>query len=273
MRNIMSIGIVGHTGMVGKAVYDYFKQKTKYKTYGYSRKEPGDKELVNSADVIFICVPTPFRWNDDGFDLSGVESVLKEIKAGKIVVIKSTVVIGTTEDLQWKYPQLKILFNPEFLSEATAFADFINPDRQFIGYTEKSFDVAETVMRILPLAPFEIICKSQEAELLKYVNNLHGALEVIEANHYYEVCEQLGLDYEKVKRAMVSSKYMGKHYKEIFHKGYRGVGGKCFPKDLNAYIDWAKEKGIHATLFEAVRKTNRRILAEQGLSEEEAEKK
>jgi UDPglucose 6-dehydrogenase len=276
MKHIQSVGVIGHKGMVGTATYRYFTENG-FDTYGYSKSSQEEKDEVNNADCVFICVPTPYDWQNKRFDGSIVESVLKEIVDGTIVVIKSTIPIGTTNRLQEMFSHLKLLFNPEFLSEATAYADFINPDRQFVGYTENSYDVAIDVLNILPDSAYGAIMPSKEAELLKYINNLHGFLAVIEANHYFDVCVEEGLDYERVMRASHASKWvgapMGRQYHNIFHKGYRGVGGACFPKDINAWLEWANEQGIDTRLMTTVRDINKDILASQELTEAEAEKK
>lgn len=278
MEDIKTIGVIGHRGMVGGTVFRYFKQHGYEQTiFGYSKSDQTDRDKVNSADIIFVCVPTPFDWTTNSFDGSIVESALTEIADGRIVVIKSTVPIGTTEKLQEKFPNLKILFNPEFLSEASSDNDFFAPDRQFVGYTPQSYGVAIQVLNLLPESAYGVIMPSKEAELLKYINNLHGALAVIEANHYYDVCSAEGLDYERVMRAAEASKWVGapmaRQYHKVFHKGFRGYGGKCFPKDVNAWIEYCKKKDIPVTLFEAVRVENRAILEDQNLTEPDAEKK
>lgn len=277
MNVIKSVGVIGHRGMVGKTVFDYFANTKKYTVYGYSKTHQQVKDAVNNADIVFVCVPTPFDWTSGKFDGSIVDNALADIASGRIVVIKSTIPIGTTERLQAKYPELKILFNPEFLSEATAYGDFVNPDRQFIGITEQSKSVGIQVLNLLPESAYGAIMPAKEAELLKYINNLHGTLAVIEANHYYDVCEKEGLDYERVIKAAEASKWvgvpMGRQYHNVMHKGFRGFGGKCFPKDINAWLEYCKEKGIYSHLFERVRDINRALLANQGLSEEDAEKK
>ena len=270
-----TVGIVGHLGMVGGTVYRYFKDK-QLEVYGYDLREPKNKKKVFGAEIVFVCVPTPFDWVKNRYIDLAVESTLVGISPGRTVVIKSTVMIGTTEKLQNKYPQLKLLFNPEFLSEATADMDFRNPDRQFVGYTSESYKEATKVLNMLLMSPYDAIMPAQEAELLKYINNLHGVLEVLESNHYFEVCQKEGLDYERVIRAAVASKWvgcpMGRQYRVIKHRGYRGVGGKCFPKDLNAWLEYCHKNGIAAEIMTAARKMNRRILAEQKLTEKEAEK-
>ena len=110
----LKIGIVG-VGMVGGALQRYFEKKG-IKPLLYDKgRELGSIDQVNEADVIFLCVPTPF---ENGFDLSYVEEACRNIKGEKIIVIKSTVVPWTTEKLQKQYPQHKFIFNPEFLTEA-----------------------------------------------------------------------------------------------------------------------------------------------------------
>lgn len=276
MHDMKAIGIIGHKGMVGGAVYKYFKDNG-YETYGYSKSDIVEKNKVLNSDVIFVCVPTPFNWEEQAFDGGIVAQVLPEIRLGAVVVIKSTIPVGTLELLQKDNPDLKLLFNPEFLSEATAYGDFVNPDRQFVGYTKQSYDVAIAVLNLLPESAYGIIMPSKEAELLKYINNLHGALAVIEANHYYDVCEKEGLDYNRVIKASHASKWvgapMGRQYHNIHHKGFRGFGGTCFPKDINAWLQYAKEQGLDARLMATVRDINRDLLAKQNLTEAEAEKK
>ncbi len=267
-----TIGVIGYMGMVGGTVYRFFRDQKK-KVYGYDIRSPKDKKRAYEADLVFVCVPTPFDWKNHKYDDSIVESVLKQIPAGKTVVIKSTIHIGTTDSLQKKYPKLKILFNPEFLSEATCDMDFRNPDRQFIGYTARSFSEAKRVLAVLPLSSTDRILPAKEAELLKYINNMHGVLEVMESNHYWEVCQKEGLDYEQVIEAATGSKWFGRFYRIIWHKGYRGVGGKCFPKDLNSWIEYCESNNIPVELLKAAREMNRRILGEQKLTEKDAEKK
>ena len=269
-----TIGVIGHLGMVGGTTYRYFKDSSQ-EVYGFDLRDQKDKKKAFSSELVFVCVPTPYHWDGRGYDGSIVEKVLKMIPEGRTVVVKSTVSIGTTDKLQKSNPKLKVLFNPEFLSEATCDIDFRNPDRQFVGYTDKSYTEATKVLNMLPESPYGIILPAKEAELLKYINNMHGVLEVLESNHYWEVCQKEKLDYERVIKAAVASKWvgsvMGRQYRTIWHRGARGVKGKCFPKDLNAWIDYCNTRGIPVELLSAARKMNLRILKEQKLTESKAE--
>ncbi|MBP9748728.1 hypothetical protein KBD18_00835, partial [Patescibacteria group bacterium] len=159
-----SVGIMG-TGMVGGSLKRYF-ESAGVTPHTYDKgKEEGSIADVNQADVIFICVPTPYDEAAGGFDLSYVREALDAVKGEKIVVLKSTIVPGTTAELQNAYPHLKLLYNPEFLTEQTADQDMKFPDRQIVGATEKSFTVAADVLAMLPLAPFERVVTSTAAEM------------------------------------------------------------------------------------------------------------
>jgi len=270
-----SCGVIGHTGMVGGTVFNYLKDLG-LEVKGFSLDE-GDEGAFD-CDLVFVAVPTPYRWEGEkaGYDNSIVEATLSRIKEGGVAVIKSTVQVGTTETMQELFPHLKVLFNPEFLSEATAEKDFRNPDRQIVGYTKQSYGHALSVLNLLPESAYDIILPAKEAELLKYINNLHGSLSVIEANHYYDICEAEGLDYERVIKTAEASRWvgapMGRHYHKIFHKGKRGFAGKCFPKDVSAHLEYCRSNGIDCRLIEAAWEVNKDLLKGQGYTPEEAEK-
>ena len=243
------IGIMG-VGMVGGAMSKWFKDAI---LYDPPKKLGSDKE-INEADVIFVCVPTPY---DNGFDLSYVKKAILTLSSPKIVVIKSTVTPGTTEKLQDTFPQHRFLFNPEFLTEVSADQDMNYPDRQFIGYTKESYTIAADVLRLLPQAPFERILPSTEAEMIKYFNNTWFATKVIFANQMYDLCQEAGIDYDTVKLGASMDKRMtGTSHLEIWHKGSRGYGGKCLPKDTKALIEWADSKGVNMTLLKTVEMYN-----------------
>lgn len=271
MPHFKTIGVIGHLGMVGGTVYRYFSDKG-YKVHGYDLRHPNHKHRAFNSELVFVCVPTPFNWATKKHDISIVTKVFSQIPKGKTVVLKSTVTIGTTDKLQKKHPQLKILFNPEFLSEASCDADFRSPDRQYLGYTDKSLTIATKVLHTLPQAPYDIILPSKEAELLKYIHNLHGVVQVMISNHFYEVCQKEKLDYQRVINSATAAKWFCRQYRVIHHKGYRGIGGKCFPKDLSTWIEYCRQKGLDVTLLRAARRMNRRILKEQKLTERKVEK-
>lgn len=255
--------------MVGGAIARYFKVIGVSPLLYDKNKNIGSTEEVNKADIIFICVPTPYG-RKKGFNLSFVNEAFQAIKGKKIIVLRSTVWPGTTDNLQQKYPQHKILFNPEFLSIATADRDFRNPDLQVIGYTDKSKKEAKKILGILPIAPFEKIVPAKEAEMLKYFHNVHGAVKVIFGNQFYDLCEKMGIDYDSMVECAAASKNIAtKQYLNVWHKKFRGYGGSCFCKDTKSLIQFGDKNGVKLELLKAAEKVNSRLLKEQGIKNPE----
>jgi len=263
----LKFGIVG-VGMVGGALKNYFEKKEIKPFLCDKGKNLGSIEEINQADIIFICVPTPFD-KGKGFDLSFVEDACQNIKGEKTIVIKSTVLPGTTEKLQKEYAQHKFLFNPEFLTEITADQDMQYPDRQIIGYTQKSYNIAKDIMQILPLAPFEKVMPATEAETVKYFGNTWFSTKVVFANQMYDLCQKLGIDYGQVMEAAAADKRIGRTHLEVFHKDYRGYGGKCLPKDIRALIQFANKKGVDLKLHKVVDEINNQLMREQNIEDPE----
>ncbi len=252
--NKKKIGIVG-VGMVGGALYNYLSDAIPYDIVKY----PDNKQKISEADIIFICVPTPH--NDTGHDLSFVREAIENIKGEKIIIIKSTVLPETTDKLQVEYSQHKFLFNPEFLVEKTAQEDFNNPDRQIIGYTKASQDLAESILAILPRAPYQKVMPSTEAELVKYFCNTFLATKVVFANQIYDLAQKLKVDYDTVREAAAADERIGSSHLDIFYEGFRGYGGKCFPKDVRSLIQIAEELGVDSKLWKVVEEINNKLIA------------
>lgn len=261
------IGIVG-LGMVGGQVEKWFKSK-KLKTLGYDKfKKIGQLEDILPADIVFLCLPTPHK--DDhhgGVDLSDFINIISLFKEPKIFIIKSTVPVGATENLQKTFKNHYFFHSPEFLTEATAWKDFSKPVLQIIGYTGKSRKLAKDVLKIMPPAKETAAIPSTSSEIFKFVRNAFFAVKVIFANQVYDLCESFGMDYGQVKELMLSEPWIGGHHLEVVHKGYRGFGGKCLPKDLKTLIKIYKSKNITPELFETVDRINHNLLSRQNLTD------
>ena len=268
-KRFTKIGVVG-VGMVGGSMQRYLEKKQGLEIFLYDKgKGLGSPDDINKAEIIFVCVPTPYQKDGKGFDLSYVEETLNMLQGEKIVVIKSTVLPGTTEMLQQKYPQHQILMNPEFLTEETADQDMLYPDRQIVGYTEKSHTVAGDVMQLLPLAPFERMLPSTEAEMVKYFGNTWFSVKVSFANQMYDLCQAVGIDYDRMVEAAAADKRIGRTHLNVFHKGARGYGGKCLPKDTKAIIQLANAKGVDLKLHKAAEEINNALMTMQGIDDPE----
>ncbi len=267
----MKLGIIGN-GFVGNAIAHAFIPYMEVKIYDKSpdRKINELDEVVNDSDVVFISVPTPMR-EDGTIDLSIVESVFNDIdrvstNEGTVFVLKSTVVPGTTRELKAKYPRLRIVFNPEFLTERHARFDFLNQSRIVLG-TEREFDDFTTnrdidAVKALYKARFQsnnfIVCNYETAEMIKYFNNLFFAVKVSFMNEMKTVSEKLGtINWDKALRGFLSDGRVGDSHTLVpGPDGKKGFGGSCFPKDINAFITFANTNNIKLPVIEGAWQTN-----------------
>ncbi|MDO8584822.1 MAG: hypothetical protein Q7R85_01735 [bacterium] len=274
------VGIIG-VGMVGGALARYFLEVKKYRRgrdvllYDADAKK-GYSDDVNGADVIFVAVPTPRDKKTGVCDTSIVEVALGTLRDGKIAVIKSTVSPGTTDAMQRKFPKLKMLFSPEFLTEKNAWSDTINPDRQIVGFTKGHENEALEVLKLLPEAPFQSPSKNSyitalEAELIKYAGNVYLSRKVVFANALAKIAEKVGADYNHVRAGMGADARIGKSHLDVDYNAYRGFGGYCFPKDTSALMMFAKDAGLADVyaLLKADWDFNERLLRAQGLTIDE----
>ncbi len=265
MKKSFKIGIIG-LGVVGGQIYNWFKKK-KFPVLGYDKfKNIGRLEDLKESDIIFLCLPTPFK-QGRGADLSALRENLNFFKTlkGKIFVIKSTVPPKTTEKFQKTFKNHYFLVNPEFLREADPLKTFLYPDLQIVGYTKKSKKYAPLILKLLPEGKYNVTIPATETEVIKYTVNAFLATKVIFANQIYDLCSQIGADYETVREVIEHETRIGRSHLEIFHQGYRGFGGKCLPKDLKNLIHFCKRLNIQPELFLTVDKINCKLLKSQRL--------
>lgn len=265
---IVGQGFVGNSlkeGMIGDhpnlLTYDTVKEKSMCHEL---------KDLVDECNVIFICVPTPM--DSEGACFTGiVEGVLDKINAlvggtspfdeQPIMVLKTTVPPGTTRDLNDRYQNIEVTFNPEFLTEANAVEDFKNQNRIILGGERKeTLDIIATLYRkSFPLVPI-VYMSPDEAEMVKYVTNTFLANKVIFANEMYRICKGLKLDYDRVIDAAKLDTRLGQsHWKVPGPDGDFGFGGHCFPKDTNAIRYIANTNYIGTPVLDMVLDTNNKL--------------
>lgn len=235
----MQIGFIGQ-GFIGKAYADDYERRG-FSIVRYSKEEPytGNKDAIALCDIVLIAVPTPTT--PEGFDSSIVEEVMALVGTGKIAVIKSTMLPGMSEQIQDKYPDRIILHSPEFLRARSADMDVKNPDRNIIGIpkdTPLHRAAAETVMATFPTAPFQTIVSSKESELVKYAGNVFLSMKVVFANMLFDLSNEIGADYEKVRDAFGADPRIGRTHLTVNFEGGRGAGGYCFIKDFAAFTDF-----------------------------------
>lgn len=259
-----TIGIVGH-GYVGKAVEFGFKPKNEILVYDKYLPSLDLPEVVEKSEFIFVCVPTPMDKKYEKIDLSIVEDVVRSVaslarkkKQSPVIIIKSTVVPGTTRKLGEKLRWPKMLFNPEFLTEDNYLFDFVNADRIVVGG-----DIGEVRQQLVDLYR-ESFTKTPifqtdptTAEMVKYMANTFLATKVIFANEMFELCQKFGIKYEEVKKMVAADgRIVDSHFDVTTQRGF---GGKCFPKDMVALLGLARKLKVPMELLEAVWKKNLRI--------------
>ncbi|MBI2635396.1 MAG: UDP-glucose/GDP-mannose dehydrogenase family protein [Parcubacteria group bacterium] len=267
MAKDLKIGIIG-VGILGSAVKSYFEDGG-YEVFCYDKFNGiGSIEEVNKADIIFICVPTP-RKADNSCDISIVNEVIGYITGrSKIVVIKSTVPPFTSNNLQAKYFQHRLLFNPEFLTEKRAHDDFRSPKIQLVGYTEQSKPFASFVLGILPAAGFSKIMPAAAAEMFKYVRNCQLATKNAFFNQIYDLCQRTGIDYSLIKEVAENDPWIGREHLDPVMDSYRGFNGKCLPKDTEAFLKWAEGNGIDLSVLRQAVEFNSMLLASQKIKKD-----
>lgn len=243
LKKSLKIGFIGQ-GWIGKHYADDFEARG-YNTVRYSLSEEhkNNGRAIAECDIVFIAVPTPST--PHGFDDSILREVIKNVGEGKIAVIKSTIIPGTTESIQKENPHIFVVHSPEFLSEVSAAYDASHPNRNIVGipvlndeYREK----ANLVLGILPDSPYNLVCFSRDAEMVKYGGNNWFYFKVVFINMLYDLAKESGCNWEVVKTSMMADPRIGSTHLDPIHKNGRGAAGHCFLKDFAAFSDLYKEK-------------------------------
>ncbi len=273
----MEVGFIGQ-GWIGKHYADDFENRG-YEVVRYSLEAEyvGNKERISGCDIVFVAVPTPTT--EKGFDDSLVHNALQNIGKGKIAVIKSTILPGTTEKMQGVYPDIFVLHSPEFLVEKTAAYDAAHPNRTIIGIpfeTDEYQKKAEDVCAVLPPAPYKRIMRARDAELVKYAGNCFLFTKVIYMNLLYDLVGATGGNWQDVQSALTHDPRIGLSHTEPIHKSRdggkagRGAGGDCFIKDFEAFRRMYEEAvldpwGVRVLQAEAEKNINLLATSEKDL--------
>ena len=270
----MKIGIVGR-GFVGSAVefgfspnvgcdaevrvYDKDPHKSLHSLY----------ETVNKSDFIFVSVPTPAN-ADGSINLDVVYQAFDDIarvnnRKDNVILLRSTVVPGTTRKISELNPNLNIVFNPEFLTERSAKFDFINQARFILGGDSKNTKMVADLYRWRFGKTTPIIETNFEtSEIIKYMNNCYLATKVSFLNEMYKIGEKAGVDWDMAIEGFVRDGRVGhSHMRVPGPDGRFGFGGSCFPKDIQAMINYAESLGVNPTTLKGAWETNLIVRPEQ----------
>ena len=255
----MKVGIIGR-GTVGDAVYKGLEQQGHDVSFFDPKFEGSKIEDVLDTECVFLSVPTDSTPEGD-CDTSIVERVVAELNAANykgLVAIKSTVVPGTSDRIQAEYPNLRMACVPEFLRAKLALADFVyNHDVLVIGVnTDEDFELVKNIHGFIPRNIVRV--KPIEAEVIKYFNNVHHAVQVTFGNIIYEICQKLGADYNSVYNAITKRDCINPHYLLVNEK-LRGFGGHCLPKDTKGLNRLLDKLGLDFEMIQAVLNDNDKV--------------
>ena len=269
-----NIGIIGK-GFVGNAVAQGFSSGSGYESNMYIYDKNPDlsqntlEEVVAKSQFIFISVPTPSNI-DGSINLDIVSSVIDDIDKIKttndpIVLLRSTIVPGTSKKIQSLYPNLRIVFNPEFLTERSAVFDFLSQSRYVLGGEKENTSLVANLYRHRFGKSISVIETDYEtAELIKYVCNCFFATKVSFLNEMKLISDKVEADWDVVIDGFVRDGRVGhSHVNVPGPDGKLGFGGSCFPKDVQALINFCETNEISPDVLKGVWETNLKVRPER----------
>lgn len=221
----------------------------------YMPKVSSEFSAVKDSDLVFIAVGTPSK-NDGSIDLSYIFSAaegIKEFLSEKtVVVVKSTVIPGTTEKVS-EILGKKACMNPEFLREGNAINDFLKPERIVLGVNDTE---QEKILISLYKGFTEnvVITNPRAAEMIKYTSNSFLAMKISFANEIANICDKSGIN----SRTVLNAAGLDSRISNKFLNPGVGFGGSCFPKDVSALINFAKQKDYVPELLNSVLSINKK---------------
>lgn len=258
------VGIIGN-GFVGESQAFAFSPTADIRIYDIDPlKSTHTLEETLEQEFIFVCLPTPMTM-DGVQDISYIEGFFESITPNddNIFIIKSTVLPGTTEKLIKKYGY-NIIFSPEFLTERTAKLDMLTQARIILGGDNVLTTKVEDLFTDRFMNRTIIHTNSTTAEYIKYMNNTFFATKVAIMNEFYQLSQKIDVDWETALYGFVSDgRVSDSHLHVPGPDGKLGYGGTCFPKDVNAIINFSKEYGVNMNSIEGGWKTNLEVRPER----------
>ena len=254
------IGIIG-LGFVGSAMFTSFKQLN-VNICGYDKYKDSNInstfEQVITSNILFLCLPTPYDSTIHEYDKSAIYSICEQLVQSNyngIVIIKSTIELGTINFLESKYP-LKYIHNPEFLTARTAFEDFHNQSHIVLGKGSliNDLDFKQVINFYSSFYPNAKIseCLAVESESMKLFCNSFYSVKIQFFNELYLLCNKLNIDYNNVKNLMLANNWINPMHTTIpGPDGLLSYGGLCFPKDTNALNELMKKNETPNAVMDA----------------------
>lgn len=259
-----TVGIIGN-GFVGEAQAFAFSASADVKIYDTNplRSTHSLGEVLDQ-EFVFVCLPTPMR-SDGTQDISFIEEFFDSVFANEnqIFIIKSTVLPGTTKGLSEKFG-FDIVFSPEFLTERSSKIDMLTQARIILGGEPKLTKRVKELFTERFANKHIIETDSVTAEYVKYMNNCFLATKVSIMNEFKRLGDAIGVDWEKALYGFASDGRIGDSHLQVpGPDGLMGYGGTCFPKDVNALLRFAQDKGIGMNTIEGGWWTNLEVRPEK----------
>jgi len=257
------ISIIGN-GFVGNAIYEGLSPH--YNVLVYDVKPDKCKnslQEVNETNIIFVCVPTPSMMSGK-IDISYIKDAIGLLDNGKTIIIKSTITPEAAEELNNQFSKQSLVYNPEFLSERTAVEDFKNPSRIVLGGPIDAVNKVERLyLRVFPATKY-IKTDFKTACFIKYLCNCFYATKISVLNEFKQVADKEGINWETAVEGLLSSGWVNPMHTTIPGRhGIHGFGGKCFPKDINAFTDFCLSKGVKPVILKAAWQKNLEVREEK----------
>lgn len=230
----MKIGIVGY-GVVGKAVHNSLPKEHLIDIYDPALEAYNYLEALFDCDAVFICVPTPNKKGKQ--DMSYIEDTFKVFSDYNEIefIIKSTILPNNIDALIKKYPELSIVYAPEFLDQNKPYFEQV---KHIIGIDNIfQANLYKEIFSNNNVDDFRTT-NHKTAAMIKYVHNTYGALKVTFFNEIKDICDKDNVDYrEMVGGLLQATEHIGRCYTRMAVDGQRGFGGTCFPKDSAAFVN------------------------------------
>lgn len=257
------VGVIGN-GFVGESQAFAFSPTTDLRVFDLDPLKASHKRSeLDVCDYIFVCVPTPMR-KSGAQDVSYIENVFETAVEGPIYIIKSTVLPGTTASLQKKYPELNIVFCPEFLTERTAKLDMLTQARIVLGGNPRDVEAVTNLYEQRFMNKHIIKTDSTTAELIKYMNNTFFATKVSIINEFKLLSTAIGANWQDALYGFASDGRVGDSHLHVpGPDGKMGYGGTCFPKDVNALLQFADKHDVDLNTIKGGWVTNLQVRPEQ----------